>query len=300
MFDKIFIFSFLFFTLVSTLENWKLAISSVRGELYEFRKNQKATLTTPCSAEHKELSSIILKSKDELTTIYDVNSNCYNGMDKSGITSLTCNVNLLNIPGGIYSIKGFVYKNQTYDNTLNTYFSIRENTFKDIRLTRIEGNTTEKSENQKLILYFDNDITSLNMKKFTHLSLSCWRGMAHPTLDCKYFIGQTGLFCISDFTGTYYYTHELLGVYYMNTLIKANNGTTITPKKCPGDIYLSKIEGNIKELSWNQELNLEFYDERNKDIFNFDLRVEDIRYIDLNNFGYKNYIGKIENVLKKV
>ena len=66
--------------------------------------------------------------------------------------------------------------------------------------------------------------------------------MAHPTLDCKYFIGQTGLFCISDFTGTYYYTHELLGVYYMNTLIKANNGTTITPKKCQGGgIYLSKI-----------------------------------------------------------
>ena len=116
------------------------------------------------------------------------------------------------------------------------------------------------------------------MKKFTYLSLSCWRGMAHPTLDCKYFIGQTGLFCISDFTGTYYYTHELLGVYYTNALIKANNDITITPKKCPGDIYLSKIEGNIKELFRNQKLNLEFYDERNKDIFNFDLRVEDIRY----------------------
>ena len=173
MFDKIFIFSLLFFTLVSTLENCKLVISSVRGELYEFRKNQKATLIIPYSVEYEELSLIILKSEDELTTIYDVNSNCYNGMDKSGITSLTCNVNLLNIPEGIYSIKGFVYKNQTYDNTLNTYFSIRENTFKDIRLTRIEGNTTEKSENQKIILYFDNDITSLNMKKFTYLSLSC-------------------------------------------------------------------------------------------------------------------------------
>ena len=151
MFDKIFIFLFFFFTLVSTLENWKLAISSVWGELYEFRKNQKATLIIPYSVEYEELSLIILKSEDELTTIYDVNSNCYNGMDKSGITSLTCKVNLLNIPGGNYSVKGFIYKIQTYDNTLNTYFSIWENTFKDIRLTRIEGNMTEKSENQNII-----------------------------------------------------------------------------------------------------------------------------------------------------
>ena len=130
------------------------------------------------------------------------------------------------------------------------------------------------------------------MKKFTYLSLSCWRGMAHPALDCKYFIGQTDLFCISDFTDTYYYTHELLGVYYTNTLIKANKDITITPKKYPGEgIYLSKIEGNIKELSRNQELNLEFYDDRNKDIFNFDLRVEDIRYIDFHNFSDKKNIN---------
>ena len=43
----------------------------------------------------------------------------------------------------------------------------------------------------------------------------------------------------------------------MNTLIKANKYITITPKKCPGGgICLSKIEGNIKELSRNQKLNL--------------------------------------------
>ena len=73
--------------------------------------------------------------------------------------------------------------------------------------------------------------------------------MAHPTLDRKHFIGQTGLFCINDFTGTYYYTHELLGVYYMNTLIKANN-----------DILNTNLDRLFIIINWKKNISVSLND----------------------------------------
>lgn len=294
MLKQFFILLFLSIVLTSSHENTIINIRSIEGEIIEGRLNQRIIMEINGYIRDDELISFTFLSNDESKKIYIIKSICYKStIIKEGISLMKCMADFSNVTKGNYILQKFryTYKGTDYENIIPVKMIVFEDVTKAIYLIDFKGDIVATGEKQAIKLYFNRDITSLHLKSFKYLGLESFRGMAHPGLDCKVFLAKNALYCLGDFTGTYDYEHKILDVVYGTTSFYSKTTKTLTPKSTPTKhIKLEKVIGNIRAFSANQELYLDIYDNKNKDKFDFNLNLKDIKYLEFFCFDdYTNY-----------
>lgn len=283
MLKQFFFLLFLSFALSSAHRNPIVSVRSIEGEIIEFRKNQRFTMKITGRNYGYRHIYLTFVSNDNSNDTYIIDSYCGESkMDKYGFSYMECTADFLDFPRGNYILNkyGYTESGDEFDNITPFQMTILEDITLGIYLIDYQGDITATGENQPITLHFNNDITSFDLKLFKYLYLSAWRGMSSPKLDCREYLGKNALQCIGDFSGTYNYEHKIYSVAYNDTYFFARTEKKLTPKSEPTkNIGLEQITGDIKAFSANQELVLDFYDSKNNDKFDFNLNLNDIRYI---------------------
>lgn len=232
IFLAIFLFSFIQSSLI---------IFRIRGKVYEHRPNQTLEFYVyNVSVNFRTFNQIRIATN---YSDYTLNMTCYDQREFSSFYRVYCNINLIDVYHGNYTLISYMHDGNLYYDYKNTFEVLSKDESTIDLLNVLANNTYEYKANQTLLLYFSND--HFNPGLLTMIELYNYTiGHQRVGIYCyPKFFWDYRLECSTDLSMTRAGTYQIRKIIYNNELLDVSRYISIYIKRIEDDLDLLYYEG---------------------------------------------------------